>query len=199
MLCFNLIKNPKPFSPYAHSPKPPFHQSSSLLSPLWLTNVFLGHYHHSRLSPLSRRHIHIRLSISCSLFTSVTMSLGHLFFNTVIAIFRQPPSLATILQGLFLFYLDDNSLGCHYCCVLLLLMKHCLALKLVLKSLQNEIYILHFCYVVYPWAFASDHELLHEQLPKIRPCRPCLYTYELVFYLLHFISLFFFCDVPETW
>ncbi|KAH1221344.1 hypothetical protein GmHk_12G034792 [Glycine max] len=27
------------------------------------------------------------------------MSLGHLFFNTVIAIFRQPPSLATILQG----------------------------------------------------------------------------------------------------
>jgi len=50
------------------------------------------------------------------------------------------------------------------------------SLELLLKSLQNEIYILHSCNVVYPWAFAGDHEPLHVQLPKIRPCRPCLYT-----------------------
>ena len=131
MLCFNLIKNPKPFSPRAYSPQPPFHQSNSRLSPMWLATVLLGHHHHSQLSPLSRHHFHCHLSVSCSLFTSVSTCLRRLFCDAVIAVFRQPPSLTTVLQGLFLFYLAYNLLGCHHCCVLLLLMKHYLTFKLV--------------------------------------------------------------------
>ena len=39
MLCFKLIKNSKHFSPQAHSPRPPFHQSIWALPPLWLAIV----------------------------------------------------------------------------------------------------------------------------------------------------------------
>ena len=69
------------------------------------------------------------------------------------------------------------------------------SLELVLKSVEQEICILHSRNVVYPWSFVGDHESLHEKFLKIRPCRPCLYTCELVIYLLHSISLFF-CVIP---
>ena len=68
---------------------------------------------------------------------------------------------------------------------------HTHSLELLLKSLEHKIYVLHSCNVVYPWAFAGDHKPLCEQLPKIGPYRPCLYTCELFFYLLHSISLFY--------
>ena len=66
------------------------------------------------------------------------------------------------------------------------------SLELRLKSVEHEIYILHSHNIVYPWPFAGDNKPLCEQLPKIGPYRPCLYTCELVLYLLHSISFFFF-------
>ena len=54
------------------------------------------------------------------------------------------------------------------------------SLELRLKSVEHEIYILHSHNIVYPWPFAGDNKPLCEQLPKIGPYRPCLYTCELV-------------------
>lgn len=126
--CFKLNKNPKPFSFALSLFMSPTLSPEQLITfttvtrdyPPWsslsLAFVLIGHCRHS--------HCHHSLLFSLSL-----VSLRDWDAATATLLLRwRHRCLPSTIQGLFLFYLIDNSLGCHHCCVLFLLMKPCLTL-----------------------------------------------------------------------
>ena len=99
----------------AQSPKP-FHQSSS---PLSLTIVLLGHHRHLVWFSFVTTATHFGSHCSPTSLRDWDSSLQHCHHRlpsatvTHFGSYCSPLSLAPVLQGLFLFYLTNNSLGCR--------------------------------------------------------------------------------------